>query len=296
MCDNTETEGLESDVAAQIWSLRGVRKEVIDYARYLSMELPMDAPFLWIAEKGVEAKLPSGWEEHEDDQGHPYYHCTSTNETTWTHPRDVEFWQMYHDQRALRQAEAVSDARSPNPLPIRWESTALGRSAAVKKLEPLPPTTPRTASTSRDRIARRRKQRRPGTSRTTVNMNEHLSERPNTTPHISMTAREPGSSNRDLEKKWVPAGSNSSVYNPSLPKSNREWLAPYRGNHGKHTCRHVRHPNLICIGLPLHTRKHNAHLLIVKSKEPIHWRPSPLMSAVPTSPAGADARRSPGMA
>jgi len=68
-------------------------------------------------------------------------------------------------------------------------------------------------------------------------MNEHLSERPNTTPHISMTAREPGSSNRDLEKKWVPAGSNSSVYNPSLPKSNREWLAPYRGNHGKHTCR-----------------------------------------------------------
>ena len=66
--------------------IKDVKLEVIEYARYLGMELPRDAKYLWIAEEGMAAELPAGWQEFEDAEGRPYFHNAASGETAWTHP------------------------------------------------------------------------------------------------------------------------------------------------------------------------------------------------------------------
>jgi len=142
----------------RIWALRNVKREIIDYARYLGMELPRDAQFLWIAEKGLAADLPEGWAEHEDVEGKPYFHDCATGETVWTHPRDKEFWELYHAERELREEEEEADREldrmrprtgqsrkpyAPQPHQTKGGNTARATTSAEIRvpgmLEPRPP-------------------------------------------------------------------------------------------------------------------------------------------------------------
>ncbi|CAD7925315.1 unnamed protein product [Amoebophrya sp. A25] len=65
--------------------------EMVDYAKSLDID-PLREPFmLWVAEAAYSAELPPDWGEYMDPQGRVYFYCSTTGESSWTHPMDPVF-------------------------------------------------------------------------------------------------------------------------------------------------------------------------------------------------------------
>jgi len=58
---------------------------------YLGMDLKRWPHLRWIAEAGYETALPEGWTEHQDEDGHAFFHDTESGDSHWTHPLDCTY-------------------------------------------------------------------------------------------------------------------------------------------------------------------------------------------------------------
>ena len=71
---------------------RYTQDDVHIYAKtHLNLDPVADKELLWIAEEALNAQLPEGWAELEDDNGTPYFHCYLTGNVTWEHPLDRHY-------------------------------------------------------------------------------------------------------------------------------------------------------------------------------------------------------------
>ena len=70
-------------------------QEIADYARYIGMDPIVDINLLWIAEEALSASLPEGWQEHHDNGGNVFYYNSLTNVSSWEHPLDDYYRQLY---------------------------------------------------------------------------------------------------------------------------------------------------------------------------------------------------------
>ena len=66
-------------------------EQVAEYAGYLGIDLVEEPELVWIAAKCMAAPLPKGWEEYTNEQGEPYFHNKTKDETSWDHPLDSAF-------------------------------------------------------------------------------------------------------------------------------------------------------------------------------------------------------------
>jgi centrosomal protein CEP164 len=80
--------------------------EVVEYALWLGMDLSTDQDLLWIAKLGLVTPLPADWKpcKQKDSEG-VYYFNLSTGESTWDHPCDWQFKQMFEDHKKLAALE-----------------------------------------------------------------------------------------------------------------------------------------------------------------------------------------------
>mmetsp|Transcript_25210 Transcript_25210/g.59481 ORF Transcript_25210/g.59481 Transcript_25210/m.59481 type:complete len:115 (+) Transcript_25210:93-437(+) len=62
---------------------------------------------LWIAERALNAPLPSHWTEHLDGQGRIFFMNHRTNSSSWDHPLDKGFHKCVAE---VRQQVAVQSA------------------------------------------------------------------------------------------------------------------------------------------------------------------------------------------
>ena len=65
-------------------------KEVIEYAKWLGMDLEEDRDLMWIAREGLKAPLPERWKPCKTlDTKEIYYFNFANGESTWDHPCDA---------------------------------------------------------------------------------------------------------------------------------------------------------------------------------------------------------------
>ena len=102
-------------------------EEVEDYAKWLGFSME-DRDLFWIAKKGINAPLPDSWKAcrtaSSDDT---FYYNTETGESSWEHPSDEYYRNLYNVMRTKRDKK-------------RKEQLAkMKRTSTVRQAEALPP-------------------------------------------------------------------------------------------------------------------------------------------------------------
>lgn len=64
-------------------------------SRYLGIDVEEDADLLYIAEWALTAPVPEGWTVHLDTEGHEFFHNAATNQSTYEHPMDEHYRQVW---------------------------------------------------------------------------------------------------------------------------------------------------------------------------------------------------------
>eukprot|EP00741_Cyanophora_paradoxa_P018192 tig00021038_g17565.t1 len=89
--------------------------------RLLALHLGIDeediSEYGWIAEQAANAPLPSGWTEHDDGAGNIYFYCWETDESSWAHPSEDYYRQLYVNLRRLGSGSAGRRAPAPAAPP-----------------------------------------------------------------------------------------------------------------------------------------------------------------------------------
>merc|ERR1712127_42315 len=81
--------------------------EVIEYAKWLGMDLEADKALLWIAREGLKAPLPENWKPCKTtDTDEIYYFNFSTGDSTWDHPCDEYYRKLYDEQKKTKAQDA----------------------------------------------------------------------------------------------------------------------------------------------------------------------------------------------
>ena len=115
-----ESKGNLQAAAEQLAKEQVEQKNVEEFAVYIGMDPsdPVDAQLLWIAAEARNAALPNGWREYKDTDGNSYFHnsCEASNESTWEHPLDEHYRNLYrkHKQEILDRGagDAGSDLKT----------------------------------------------------------------------------------------------------------------------------------------------------------------------------------------
>jgi hypothetical protein len=91
-----------------------------EHALLLGMVFPRDEKLLWIAEESLLAPLPEGWVQMRDEtSGHPYYYNQGSGESSWEHPRDGFYRQLYEQKKCAEQPGYGSGTTIPvTPAPV----------------------------------------------------------------------------------------------------------------------------------------------------------------------------------
>ena len=69
-----------------------------------------DESFLWIAEKSLLAPAPQSWTQFSTDNGQVYYYNEETGFSTWEHPSDDFYRQLFREKKAEKETAFL---RSP---------------------------------------------------------------------------------------------------------------------------------------------------------------------------------------
>ena len=69
-------------------------RALLSMAACLGMDPTRDKDLLWIARSALEAPLPDGWEELEDEDGTRYFHERASGKTSWQLPSDDYYRQV----------------------------------------------------------------------------------------------------------------------------------------------------------------------------------------------------------
>lgn len=78
-------------------------RALLSMASCLGMDPTRDKDLLWIARSALEAPLPDGWEELEDEDGTRYFHERASGKTSWQLPSDDYYRQVARASLGLGQ-------------------------------------------------------------------------------------------------------------------------------------------------------------------------------------------------
>ena len=91
--------------------------EIVDYAKWLGMDLEAEKDLLWIAREGLKAPLPEHWKPCKTPgTGDIYYFNFQTGDSVWEHPCDEHYKSLYAAEKAKlakRKAEERRRAFTP---------------------------------------------------------------------------------------------------------------------------------------------------------------------------------------
>jgi chromosome segregation ATPase len=78
--------------------------EVVEYAKWLGMDLEKDTDLYWIAREGLMAPLPKDWKPCKTkDTEDVYYFNFTTGESTWDHPCDGYYKRLYEEEKKKKE-------------------------------------------------------------------------------------------------------------------------------------------------------------------------------------------------
>uniref|UniRef100_A0A7S3D1Z0 WW domain-containing protein n=1 Tax=Palpitomonas bilix TaxID=652834 RepID=A0A7S3D1Z0_9EUKA len=109
---SARNESLESVNISTEGELQYSEDDVLNFAKYLGMDVERDRDLLWIAEEGLIAELPDGWGEYTDEKGRPYYYNHRTDKSQWEHPLDKEYRELYKRMKNDKSTKGSQNVRS----------------------------------------------------------------------------------------------------------------------------------------------------------------------------------------
>jgi centrosomal protein CEP164 len=78
--------------------------EVVEYAKWLGMDLNTDQDLFWVAREGLMAPLPKNWKPCKTkDTEDIYYFNFATGESTWDHPCDGYYKRLYEEEKKKKE-------------------------------------------------------------------------------------------------------------------------------------------------------------------------------------------------
>lgn len=78
--------------------------EVVEYAKWMGMDLDKDQDLFWIAREGLMAPLPKDWKPcRTKDTEDIYYFNFSTGDSTWDHPCDGYYKRLYEEEKKKKE-------------------------------------------------------------------------------------------------------------------------------------------------------------------------------------------------
>ncbi|RLN76360.1 hypothetical protein BBJ28_00007039 [Nothophytophthora sp. Chile5] len=114
-------------------------KEVLEYATWLGMDLEAERDLFWIAREGLKASqflapLPENWKPCKTtDTEEIYYFNFATGQSTWDHPCDEFYRNLYEEHKKKHQAKDVQDTDEKKKKEKEDVAELLGRKSGAKK-------------------------------------------------------------------------------------------------------------------------------------------------------------------
>ena len=82
-------------------------EEIVEYAKWLGMDLNTDEHLFWVAREGLKAPLPPEWKPCQSPEHELYYFNFQTGESVWDHPCDDHYRSMYQEEKRKTSKPAV---------------------------------------------------------------------------------------------------------------------------------------------------------------------------------------------
>jgi chromosome segregation ATPase len=88
--------------------------EIVEYAKWLGMDLDKDKDLFWVAKEGLMAPLPKNWKPCKTKQTEDiYYFNFSTGESTWDHPCDGYYKRLFEEAKKKKET-AMKESSDSN--------------------------------------------------------------------------------------------------------------------------------------------------------------------------------------
>ena len=71
-------------------------EEILEYAKWLGMDIELERDLFWIAREGLKAPLPENWKPCKTGEEEIYYFNFATGESVWDHPCDEYYRKVVH--------------------------------------------------------------------------------------------------------------------------------------------------------------------------------------------------------
>ncbi|KAJ3414291.1 hypothetical protein HDV05_006740 [Chytridiales sp. JEL 0842] len=105
--------------------------EIIEYAKFLGMDVENEKHLLWIARESLKAPLPPNWKPCQTEDNNIYYFNFSTGESIWDHPCDEHYRKLYEREKAKSASSKPTQQQQQQPS----EKNGSNASITTSKLE-----------------------------------------------------------------------------------------------------------------------------------------------------------------
>eukprot|EP00854_Cymbomonas_tetramitiformis_P001843 gene1843-2514_t len=86
--------------------------EILEYARWLGMDVEKEKELLWLAREGLKAPLPEHWKPCKSPEGEIYYFNFTSGESVWDHPCDEYYKKLYAEEKGKWEAKKNNPKQS----------------------------------------------------------------------------------------------------------------------------------------------------------------------------------------
>lgn len=91
--------------------------EIMEYGKWLGMQLPEDNCFLWIAKEGLKAPLPENWKPCKSEKDELYYFNFKTGQSIWDHPMDDHYKELLKSEKEKKSTRSIEDVTKSSSKP-----------------------------------------------------------------------------------------------------------------------------------------------------------------------------------
>lgn len=108
--------------------------EVVEYAKWLGMDLKTDQDLFWVAKEGLMAPLPKNWKPCKTkDTEDIYYFNFASGESTWDHPCDGYYKRLYEEEKKKKEVQMKESSDQVRTRAKQDVDQLLGKSDKKRK-------------------------------------------------------------------------------------------------------------------------------------------------------------------
>jgi len=127
--------------------------EVVEYAKWLGMDLKTDQDLFWVAKEGLMAPLPKNWKPCKTkDTEDIYYFNFASGESTWDHPCDGYYKRLYEEEKKKKEVQMKESSDQVRTRAKQDVDQLLGKSDKKRKKKTVEVVEPFSTQTATKKV------------------------------------------------------------------------------------------------------------------------------------------------